>query len=717
MHRLFALIAIALAPLTFAVDYEFLAGSTDKFVMVNMYGTDGTPKTGLAYTDMTITYTRNNGSADVDITEATMTMGTHADGGWIQVDSTNSPGLYQFAMPDAAIASGAESVTFSFKAASTFQRFIQASIVNVDFRGSSYVPANAVQIEGSDATSQINTEADTALTDYDGPTNAELNARTLAAASYFDPATDTVANVTTVSTLTGHTPQTADHAASIAAILADTAALDTASEVQTLIFGSATPGATAAAVSTAQSDITSILTDTAAADTSSELRTLLAGSNLAIATQSAQTTAQNDLDLLTGSDGVTLATSQPNYAPATASALSTHDGKLDTVDTNVDSILGDTNELQTRLANMIEADGLDYRFTTNALEQGPSGGGGGGDATAANQTTIIAHLTDIKGATWASTDSLESIRDEGVTAQGGITSILADTGAVDTTAELRAFITGSDTPVATAAAQTTAQSDLTAILADTGAVDTAAEMRAFLTGTDTPIAKETSIATAQADLDILTGTDGATLATTQPNYAPYTGTPPTVGAIRTELESSGTKLSLVLADTDELQTRFGLMIEADAADWRFDTNALEQAPSGGGGGSATEANQLAIIADLDEIKGTGFDTDDHSLVAIRTQGDAAWGSGGSGNTVVNHNTGGTDALRFVDGAGAGIEGATIMAYVKEDYDDGIYTMRGQATTGADGRWTANLMLDDGVEYALVFYKPGAFGPTTETVTP
>ena len=39
---------------------------------------------------------------------------------------------------------------------------------------------------------------------------------------------------------------------------------------------------------------------------------------------------------------------------------------------------------------------------------------GGGDASAANQTTIIGHLTDIKGGTFSgSTDSLEAIRDRG----------------------------------------------------------------------------------------------------------------------------------------------------------------------------------------------------------------------------------------------------------------------------------------------------------------
>jgi len=37
------------------------------------------------------------------------------------------------------------------------------------------------------------------------------------------------------------------------------------------------------------------------------------------------------------------------------------------------TILEDTGELQTRLDDMIEADGANWRFTTNALEQGPSG--------------------------------------------------------------------------------------------------------------------------------------------------------------------------------------------------------------------------------------------------------------------------------------------------------------------------------------------------------
>lgn len=49
---------------------------------------------------------------------------------------------------------------------------------------------------------EVESEATDALNAYDPPTNAEMEARTLPAASYFDPAADTVANVTTVATVT-----------------------------------------------------------------------------------------------------------------------------------------------------------------------------------------------------------------------------------------------------------------------------------------------------------------------------------------------------------------------------------------------------------------------------------------------------------------------------------------------------------------------------------
>ncbi len=100
--------------------------------------------------------------------------------------------------------------------------------------------------------------------------------------------------------------------------------------------------ATSAALSTHDGKL-----DTADAN----IDTLLTRITAAVALASDLATAQADLDTITGTDGVTLATAQALYAPnkvvpdvaGTAAGLhSTTDGKIDTVDANVDSILADT---------------------------------------------------------------------------------------------------------------------------------------------------------------------------------------------------------------------------------------------------------------------------------------------------------------------------------------------------------------------------------------
>jgi len=99
---------------------------------------------------------------------------------------------------------------------------------------------------------------------------------------------------------------------------------------------------------------------------------------------------------------------------ATASALSTHDGKLDLLDGVADAVKLVTDKVD----DTLEDDAGTYRFTENALEQAPSGTGG--DATAANQTTIINHLTDVKGTGFSgTTDALKPIRDKIDTISGG----------------------------------------------------------------------------------------------------------------------------------------------------------------------------------------------------------------------------------------------------------------------------------------------------------
>ena len=90
----------------------------------------------------------------------------------------------------------------------------------------------------------INAQCDTALSDYDGPTNAELNARTLAAASYFDPAANAVANVTLVATTTTNTDMRGTDSAATAANLATVDTNVDAILVDTAVIGTAGAGLT-----------------------------------------------------------------------------------------------------------------------------------------------------------------------------------------------------------------------------------------------------------------------------------------------------------------------------------------------------------------------------------------------------------------------------------------------------------------------------------------
>jgi hypothetical protein len=91
------------------------------------------------------------------------------------------------------------------------------------------------------------------------------------------------------------------------------------------------------------------------------------------------------------------------------------------------------------------------------------------------------------------------------------------------------------------------------------------------------------------------------------------------------------------------------------------------------------------------------------------------GGAGTGDTLVNHNTGGTDNLRFTTAAGAGIDNALITAYLKTEFDANPLTATRQAQvyTEADGRWATPMMLDHGLTYVFVFSAPG-FNTVTAT---
>lgn len=190
----------------------------------------GEPVTGLLFSDIetggSASYVRQ-GAARTDLTLITLASASagHADGGFILVDDTNMPGLYRCDYPDAAFATGIDQVFLQIVVASGKNAIAAPILVDID--------------------DNVDQTADHTASLADIPTVAEFNARTLVAASYFDPTTDAVANVTLVATttaltnvinaasivasvsgnvdgsvdsVTGDTKQTADHTAAIADI-------------------------------------------------------------------------------------------------------------------------------------------------------------------------------------------------------------------------------------------------------------------------------------------------------------------------------------------------------------------------------------------------------------------------------------------------------------------------------------------------------------------
>lgn len=102
---------------------QILKGSADVTLYVfvpDSASTTGAGKTGIAFNaaGLVASYVRPLGSRTA-ITLATQTVtGAHSDGGWVEVDATNMPGVYRLDLPDAVCASGVNSVVVFLHGAS-----------------------------------------------------------------------------------------------------------------------------------------------------------------------------------------------------------------------------------------------------------------------------------------------------------------------------------------------------------------------------------------------------------------------------------------------------------------------------------------------------------------------------------------------------------------------------------------------------------------------
>lgn len=209
-----------------------------------------------------------------------------------------------------------------------------------------------------------------------------------------------------------------------------------------------------------------------------------------------------------------------NYA--TAANQTTMDGKLDTIDGNVDAILVDTG---TTLPGTLAT--IDGNVDAILVDTG---------------TTLEGHLTDIKGATFSSsTDSLEAIRDRGDAAW-----TTGSGGSAPTAEAIRQEIDNNSTQLAAIVEDTgtTLPSTLSTIA---GYLDT--EIAAILEDTGTTIPGLIAALNDLSAADIRTAIGLASA-----NLDTQIGALPTAAENRAEMDSNSTQLAAIVADTNELQT-------------------------------------------------------------------------------------------------------------------------------------------------------------------
>lgn len=142
-------------------------GTTSKIIRLFVKDSSVTTGVGLAglvfnSAGLTAYYTREGAASATAITLVTATVGTWTSSGFIEVDAVNMPGIYELHLPDAVLASGADSVMVFLKGAANMMPSSTEIQLGVD--------VNTIEISG-DSTAADNVEAT-----YDGTGYADDSA-------------------------------------------------------------------------------------------------------------------------------------------------------------------------------------------------------------------------------------------------------------------------------------------------------------------------------------------------------------------------------------------------------------------------------------------------------------------------------------------------------------------------------------------------------------
>lgn len=112
--------------------------------------TTGAGLTGLAFNTASLTayYFRDGATSAVQISLVTATLGTWVSGGFVVVDGTNLPGVYELSIPDAALATGSTRCLVVLKGATNMRPcVIEIDIVEFDLVSGS-LPLTTLTVSG-----------------------------------------------------------------------------------------------------------------------------------------------------------------------------------------------------------------------------------------------------------------------------------------------------------------------------------------------------------------------------------------------------------------------------------------------------------------------------------------------------------------------------------------------------------------------------------------
>lgn len=425
--------------------YAGLTSQTIDIFLADSSSTTGGGLTGLAYntSNLAAYYRKGAAGTATAITLATQTVGgAYSSGGFVQIDSTNMPGVYRLDLPNAMVDT-AGFVTLYLRGAAN----LVPTALRIDCRA---LPTDVKLFGGTVGTfSSGRPEVNTTHVGGTSQTARDLGASVLLSngtgtgqvklsSGYVSPNWGDVANPTTVVGLTGTTISSSQVVASVSGAVGSVTGNVGGDVVGSV--GSVTAAITLPTIPTdwitstgiASSAVTELQSGLA---TSSEVQSVAAslpettadavwedveadhvtpgtmgvaqGRTTAIKAKTDNlptdpadasdiaasfTTVNSKLDAIddyidTEVAAIKAKTDNLPADPADASDIAasfvTVNSKLDAIDDYVDTEVAAIKVVTDKYATMIVQDGVVYQYTTNSLENGPSGGGGGGGSTVA----------------------------------------------------------------------------------------------------------------------------------------------------------------------------------------------------------------------------------------------------------------------------------------------------------------------------------------------